>query len=82
MIPILREHNLGAAPVGKLYLDDSGTVTVELTDGKYICVEDIREFFGNIGFTYKDENTKMIKDEYCVNKFQIIEWSLDPAILL
>jgi len=82
MISILREHNLGAPPLGRLYFDDSGTVTVELIGGKYICVEDIREFFGNVGITYKDENIKVIEDQYCVNKFQIIEWSIDPSILL
>ena len=80
MIPILANHEINEPLIGRIEASDQVGLTVKLRHDHYISTNDIREVFGNIGF----RPIKMIyvEDIPCFNEFAILEWSLNPAMLL
>ena len=80
MTPILAHHEINDPLFGCVEVSDQGAITVKLRHDHYISTNDIREVFGDIGF----RPTKMIyfEDVPYFNEFIILEWSLNPAILI
>lgn len=80
MLPILLQHDLHSPPVGSInYLPERGLI-VKLKRPLHVKLEDIQKIFGNAGFRV-NFGTEIDNSRY-VNEFTILEWSIDPWLLI
>jgi hypothetical protein len=73
VIPILKNHDHQAAPIG-FVVAQHGRIIVQFPEPYKVTCEALHAIFGNIGFKVLEQTT-----EGHILRAEIVEWSLPPV---